>query len=190
MKDYSILILQTLNEEMGDVGAGALIGGAVGAGSAALGWLRKRSALKQKMVQCQGDPSCIEQTKMELQALNAASLRSGVRRGLGGAALGAGAGAVSGAAKGALSANPQQGSNIIGKGASAFYGTGGDINKGAAENILPAANAAASVGKGLYDVGQQKSWPEVLSQQGDASVQNRLARMKATGQMASNLAGY
>ena len=184
MKDFGITTLITLDEEMGDVGTGALVGSAIGAGSAALGWLRKRSQLKQKMANCQGDPSCIEQTKLELQALNAQALRSGVKRGLGGAAMGAVAGQASGMAKGALGGSYTQLGNIAGKGAQTFTGAGGNVNASMTSNVIPVAATVRSVATDLYKTGQGKSWRDVLSQQGDESLKSRYAVAKQMGRLA------
>ncbi len=72
-------------------GKGAAIGGALGAGAAALGHMKKMSALKKKYAACQDD-TCKQYVKKEMWDLRKKSLLKGA----GATAAGAGAGALAG----------------------------------------------------------------------------------------------
>lgn len=100
--DAQLLEQRVLNEEMGGFTGGAAIGAGVGAGSAIYGWLKKRAMVKQKAVQCNGDPQCLAGVNAELSALNAEALKSGVKRSLIGGAAGAAVGTAAQMGRGAM----------------------------------------------------------------------------------------
>lgn len=186
MKRYELLILEwdlgipketILREEMGGFSKGGLIGAGVGGGlgviSAARNYLKQRAVLQNQMAECVDD-QCRMQIKAKLDALKSNSIRSGLGRGMagaaGGAVVGAGVGTGIQIGKGAYNINSLE--NGVGMDVDAAKNVPGSPNIRSATTLGDEAwkvdrdeggnpYAKAILAKTIYDMGSPETTKEV-----------------------------
>jgi hypothetical protein len=94
-ENAQLMILQEIDLATagGAMKAGAGLGAVVGAGSAAVSWLRNRRKLSQQLKACD-TAECRKEVRREMAELRNEAIKQGLTRTVGGAAVGAGVGAL------------------------------------------------------------------------------------------------